>query len=291
MALRKSQSIYIFPMALEELAETGDFPYVNISLVEASLNSAIDDRVSFDSLSFFMPEGVTNSDTIDYGASDLGIGKSILDRVRSGGTLSDISNSDMVEVGKRSLVSLTGAIAPGIGSTIEFATRTISNPNSVSTFAGVGLRTFSLSFKLAPESKKESDRIRDIENKLRYYMYPEKDDSGFLGTLKYPPLFRVKFMVGSKENKYMPFYHDAYLTSLSVQYNGDGNTYHREGAPISVTIAMEFKESVALTRNDIYKKNSFDYNYNQRDQVNGVNNILGTDEFSGIINRITEGED
>jgi hypothetical protein len=259
--MSKESGIYVFPMGLMErvsrLEEEGNdaansFPYVEISLVEQSLATPKDTDFKFKSISIFTPDNIKNADGIDFGRADMGFIKELtasLSNKGIAGTLGSINFQDVLEVGKQLKADMLNAFIPSITAAIEVSSRAISNPNTVKTFNGVDLRSFGLSVKLVPENKEESDRIRDIENILRYYMYPEK--TGLL-TLRYPATFRVKFMYGDNENKYMPFYHDAYITGLNVDYNPDGNSYHKGGAPNSIQIDITFTESFSLTRNDLY---------------------------------------
>ena len=70
--------------------------------------------------------------------------------------------------------------------------------------------------------------------------------------LKYPPLFRIKFMKGKKVNEYMPFIFDSYLTGLTASYNNNANMFHKDGAPTDLTLALSFQEQRQLTRDDLY---------------------------------------
>lgn len=267
MASPRDSGIFVFPMSIQEKivqaensgdellqSEIDSFPYVEISLVRESLVGQIDQGNNFKTLCIFTPQSVQNSDGVSYGSTDLGNVGAIVQRVAElgvEGAIKSLNASDVKEIGAQSMADLGTSIAPSISGAIQVTTRAIKNPNTTTTLDGVSLRGFSINIKLTPESKEESDRIRKIENMLRYYMYPLKEGGEF-GRLKYPATFRVKFMYGSNENKYLPFYHDAFIESLNVNYNPDSTSYHKGGAPNSVDITISFKEAFVLTRDDLF---------------------------------------
>ena len=71
-------------------------------------------------------------------------------------------------------------------------------------------------------------------------------------SLKFPPLFRVDFMLGGSRNPYMPVYYDSFLTSLDTAMNPNGRAFFPNGAPTSMNLTLQFKESKQLTRNTLY---------------------------------------
>ena len=278
--MQNKSGIYVFPMSLKEKIDTdanSAFPYVEISLVQQSLSAEAFSRgyEIFKTLSIFMPDGIKNTDSVTYGQGDLGMAQSAVLAYQQNGVLGSLANlgvADVIEAGKAAANYFSKQLAPSLADTISVATRQVTNPNAVSTLSGVNIRTFSIEVKLVPESKEESDQIREIENIFRFFMYPEKAGTS---ALKYPPTFRVKFMFGENENKYMPFYHDAYLESLDVQYNTDGNSYHKNGAPTAISVTMSFKEAFALTRGDLYN--------------NGLDNTIDRDALRSTAYALSSG--
>ena len=95
---------------------------------------------------------------------------------------------------------------------------------------------------------------------FRKYLYPEV--TGFVA--KYPPLFSIKFFDEgeSDENPYFPMIHDCYLTGVDVTINPEGNSFYKTArgkAPASTTMALSFQESRLLSRHDIFKEGTLDY--------------------------------
>ena len=123
------------------------------------------------------------------------------------------------------------------------------NNQSTLTYEGASIRTFELNFNLVASNSKEAETIRVIEHTFRKYMYAKREGEF---ALKYPPLFRIKFMKGKKVNEYMPFIFDSYLTGMNASYNNNANMFHKDGAPTDITIGLSFQEQRQLTRNDLY---------------------------------------
>ena len=110
------------------------------------------------------------------------------------------------------------------------------------------------------QSEKDSVNINKIEKFFRKYLYPEV--TGFVA--KYPPLFSIKFFDEgeSDENPYFPMIHDCYLTGVDVTINPEGNSFYKTArgkAPASTTMALSFQESRLLSRHDIFKEGTLDY--------------------------------
>lgn len=123
------------------------------------------------------------------------------------------------------------------------------NPNTVMTYEGPTVRTFSFNFKFIAESAEESETAKEIINVFRNYMYPER--VGVLA-LQYPALFHIKFYAGEEENLHMPIIMPCYLTSLETTYNPTGNTFHRDGAPVELDMSIQLTETKTLVRQDLY---------------------------------------
>ena len=123
------------------------------------------------------------------------------------------------------------------------------NPNTVMTYEGPSVRTFSFNFKFVAESAEESETAKEIINVFRNYMYPER--VGVLA-LQYPALFHLSFYNGEEQNLHMPVIMPCYLTQLETTYNPTGNTFHRDGAPVELDMNIQLTETKTLVRQDLY---------------------------------------
>lgn len=126
------------------------------------------------------------------------------------------------------------------------------NPNTVLQYTNSALRTYNFQCKMVAESKEEEQVIRKIINSFRKYMYAEKADQD--KTLSYPLKWDIKFLSpqGLPNNK-LPKPYECYLESLSAVYNATGNSFHVDGSAVEIDIALGFKETKALAREEIVK--------------------------------------
>lgn len=249
-------SILAFPSTLGESVTKGG-NHVSFEII--GKDSAID----VNKIHLYIPTGFALGDGANFGSIDLGVinaAKDMIDKDDKGKN-SNVGELEATAIGSALLnkmgiggdLNAAGAAAVKAGVAI--------NPQTTLTYEGSNIRQFELSFQLVASSAKEAETIRTIEHTFRKYMYAKREGDF---ALKYPPLFRVKFMKGKKVNKFLPFLIDSYLTSMNTTYNSDGNMYHKDGAPTDVTISLSFQEQKQLTRDDLYEDGSslnqrFDY--------------------------------
>mgnify|MGYP001244648276 FL=1 len=249
-------SILAFPSTLGESVTKGG-NHVSFEII--GKDSAID----VNKIHLFIPTGFALGDGANFGSIDLGVINAAESMIKKDdkGKNANIGELEATAIGSALLQKM------GIGSDLNAAgaaavkSGVAINPQTTLTYEGSNIRQFELSFQLVASSAKEAETIRIIEHTFRKYMYAKREGDF---ALKYPPLFRVKFMKGKKVNKFLPFLIDSYLTSMNATYNSDGNMYHKDGAPTDVTISLSFQEQKQLTRDDLYEDGSslnqrFDY--------------------------------
>ena len=150
------------------------------------------------------------------------------------------------------------------GQAISKATGQILNPHKAVVYQGPGgFRTFSFTFQLVPKSADEAKEIFDIVKFFKRRMHPGTGAGSGINnlssvTLTYPDEFEIKYYVNNKEvdgsdptkplfkikNCFMESFSTDYSTSNLVSFMDDGN-------PLTTTIAMSFKETELLTKQDI----------------------------------------
>jgi hypothetical protein len=140
-------------------------------------------------------------------------------------------------------------IGEGVKNIASVGLQTVVNPNVVSEFNGVGTRSFSFSFKMIASSQKEADMIKQICHTLRLGLYPE----GNAISLRYPPTWTIRFMLNNRDIEYIPKIFESYLTSVTVGYNPSNHAWHTDGSPLECDLQVSFKETRALTAEDIDK--------------------------------------
>ena len=171
--------------------------------------------------------------------------------------LADMGKAGVSELAKK----FTGT---GTAQAVQRATGQILNPHKAVVYQGPGgFRTFSYTFVLVPKS---ADEAREIFNIVRFFkkrMHPGTGTGKGINnlssvTLTYPDEFEIKYYVNNKEvdgsdftkplfkikNCFMESFSTDYSTSNLVSFMDDGN-------PLTTTIAMSFKETELLTKQDI----------------------------------------
>ena len=152
-------------------------------------------------------------------------------------------------LGKDSLPGETlKAMASGVGQALGITL----NKNVTTEFTGIGTRSFSFQYKLVPSSKEEGEVIDQITRFFRQGIYPTKERSTGGIILRYPPRWELRFLtkIGGDRIPSVPAIAECYLESFGTTYNGS-NSFHSDGVPVDTDISISFKESRALTREDI----------------------------------------
>ena len=219
-----------------------------------------DDNVKVEeTIALFAPSGFTIEDSGNYGSVNFGVADSISNLGKD--VIQNAGKSTSGQIGKMSNAEsqlITQAVLKAAGADSEIMSaqtaknKIVFNNKTTATFEDMSIRTFSFTFKMVPENKEDSEAILTIENILRTNMYPEASQSGY--ALKYPPEFDVSFRRGKPLDPFMPKLMKCYLTSMSTQYNSNGNMFHKDGSPTDTTITLSFQETRQLRRGDFKKK-------------------------------------
>lgn len=121
----------------------------------------------------------------------------------------------------------------------------ILNPNTELLFDGVKLRSFNFEFDLAPRSKDEADRIKQIIRKLKINMAPSTttsgDEKGIF--IKSPKVFQLTYKTGPNKHEFLNSFKPMALINMSVNYTGSG-TYatYSDATPVHMKLALSFQE-------------------------------------------------
>lgn len=240
-------SIIAFPHTLGEEVTKGGH-HVSFEIIGKEFDSDIF------KMHLYVPSGVSMGDGANFGNIDLGVinaavGPDGMIKRDEKGQTTNITELEGQAIG----TALLGKLGLGDSLNAMAASNVKSgvalNNESTLAYEGSNIRQFDMQFLLVASNAKEAETMRIIEHTFRKYMYAKKEG---LFALKYPPLFRIKFMVGKKVNKFMPFMYDSYLTGMTATYNNNGNMYHKDGSPTDVQINLSFQEQRQLTRGDLY---------------------------------------
>jgi hypothetical protein len=136
-----------------------------------------------------------------------------------------------------------GNVATGILDERTKKHQSVLKENPFITFKGVGLREWQFAWSFIPESKEESESVKQIISTFRMSMYPTNED----WTLKFPEVFSIEFV-----NAKFPKMPEVALQSCSVVYNKDSNSFFKENdEPVRVDMTLNFRELMPIYRSHV----------------------------------------
>lgn len=148
-----------------------------------------------------------------------------------------------------------GGTAGGVAAGVSVDTGLALNPHLAVVFQGVGFRTHAFSYKFIARNQQESDEIKNIINSFKYAMLPSYE-AGSLA-FRYPDEFEIEFAEAVSEHLYD--IGTCVLESVNVNYNGEGIPlfFETTGAPVSIELQLQFKETQIHTKERLNDRISF----------------------------------
>lgn len=147
-------------------------------------------------------------------------------------------------------------VAAGVGANVAraaFGQAGIArNPHMAVLYEAPEFRQFNFNWDLRPRTPKESNNIRNIIKKLKYYSAPDVRNVDEM-IFTYPEQFAISF----KKDDYLFKTRSCVLTNVTVDYHGEGTPlYYDNGAagnkaPAVVNLALSFTETRILQKKDI----------------------------------------
>ena len=136
---------------------------------------------------------------------------------------------------------IASAAAESAGALLGYAL----NTHQTLKFVQPTLKTHSLSWKLVPSSKEESEALHTIIRYIKSRIYPTTAAGGL--AFQYPNLVNVYMYNGDK----MYFFKPAYVQGFAVNYTTEGGpAYHKDEYPVSVQIDMTITETAVWLSTD-----------------------------------------
>lgn len=222
-------------------------------------------------ISLPIPTSIQTADKSTYSEKELGAGGNLIAGMLQTNKVGNAVN-DAFAAGKDAVGSVFGegtwgskiavlaktlkSVSPNIESAANIGSHTVFNPYANTEFSGVGTRSFSFKFSLIPTSQEEAEIIRNIVYAFRLGVYPVSQYFQLL----YPPEWTIRFMVmtkgggnsdGLKEMKHIPKIFSCYLESVDSTFNSSNNMWRSDAAPFATELSLSFKETRALTYEDI----------------------------------------
>ena len=203
------------------------------------------------SVTLAIPGGIRDDNRVNWGSQDMNIaqarlGKLALDMIAGGQEATTKGFKDIIKdlssdkIKSAVALGFAGA-ATGAQGLLARTSGAILNPNTELLFSGPALRAFTFQFPFSPRSQKESEEVQRIIRFFKQGMAVQRtDDSIFL---KAPNIFKLKFLNGNADHKFLPKIKVCALLNCSVDYTPDGNySTYTNSSMTNYTMSLTFNE-------------------------------------------------
>ena len=217
-------------------------------------NMTVDPRTK-EEIALYMPTGFTVNDTLAYTDAAGGWVSAVAESFGQVGSLAELGRSALTaggDIARRAATAVAqgaaDALTPGsdVTSLVNRARGRVLNPNRFSIFEAPGLREFSFTFKMIPQSRQEADAIPKIIKSFRSAAYPGITDSRIEFT--FPKVFKIK-IINSEQTIRIPY---VACQSISVNYNPTSMSFFEyKNTPSEIDLTLSFKELSQLTKDQI----------------------------------------
>lgn len=221
-------------------------PFISLTCYNYKNQFAIKTKADMlGTLALPLPMGMSNNHSIDYQGIDLqgmaaaGVQgyegyRAVLDAV---GASAIASFKEYIGDAGRKLSALSG--------------KTI-NPLTELSFEQPNLRSFSLTYDFIAKSAAETQILTDLIKFIRKNMHASKLKGSELGLLNFPAVWQIEVLPTDLTQYYFKSPR-CFLQSFDYQWNRDGapSFYYDTGAPVQVSLTMQFGESQLITQEDL----------------------------------------
>jgi len=143
------------------------------------------------------------------------------------------------------LTGLGTAALAGIGVGALRGAGLAVNPHLAVLFEGMNFRTHTFNYKFAARDAGESSSLKSIIKEFKKAMHPTTQGLAFF---QYPDEFVISF----PQDEFLFKVGNSVLSSFNIDYTPDGASYfHENGAPVSVSMSLQFTELDILTKDEI----------------------------------------
>ena len=228
-------------------------------------------RTSIGSVTFPIPGGIREDNTVDWGDSTMNpieaaFGKVALDFLTSNdavGTVGDVGKAvkeRQREIGGGLAMAIAQAAVGGSGRLLTRQTGAVLNPNMQLLFKQPQLRPFQFTFQLTPRDKQEALTVMQIIRLFKQAMAPIRSDSMLF--LKSPHTFKLTYLHQEKDHPYIGSIKECALISCGVDYTPDENySTYDDGVMTSYSLALAFKELEPVYNDDYGESDEANLNF------------------------------
>lgn len=206
----------------------------------------------------YAPSSINYADGLQYDNQDLGLFAQAL----FSGTEAATSSEGTEDFGKN-IGNVAGAIGTaamgevaqrsGLGQQVRLRAGVARNPRTEMLFKTPSLRQMSLTWKLMPTNRQESNTIFEMIKVLRAHSYPSIGNTGQRAAFTFPDVFQVDFVTRRGNDSQMIKFAKAYCTSITTNYGASGPAFFSDtgGEPVEIDLTMTFQETEIQTRESI----------------------------------------
>jgi len=139
------------------------------------------------------------------------------------------------------LSSLTTGLTPDAALSMGARAGIVVDPSFSQVYNGSNVRNVNMSWNLVPRSRQESSEINKILKFIKFASSPESSQTGKLGFLKSPYVWKVTF--SNSETQALLDFNELALVSLDIEQMGSGNSAtFRDGSSKNIHLSMSFAE-------------------------------------------------
>lgn len=154
------------------------------------------------------------------------------------------------------VLSKTNFASVSVNDIFSVTTGQVLNPNTEVLYKGPKMRTFSLSFKMAPRNQKEADQIKYILHALKFATLPRFGGAGDQAAsfVRVPQIADVTFMKGNTEHDWVTQFKPSVITNLNISYTPDGAwATLPNGSPVATKLDISFQETKMVYADEVLK--------------------------------------
>ena len=217
-----------------------------------------------------MPKELSHAEGVSWQASDLGsIGGFMKGDMDAAAAATVLSKAALGTGGAAGGVigaifgnGAAGAIGGFLASdnlqkSLESAVGIKANPFKEQTFEGIEFRKFSFSYTFNPKNQTEIKDLRSIITDIRAYSKPSFRSGG--GIFNYPHEFYIEFLTRDQNgnmitNPHVPELKYCVCSNVTTNFAGKEWRAFAGGAPVEISLQMDFEETELITQNDVLGK-------------------------------------
>lgn len=237
--------------------EDGTLTELGEKIANREIAGSIEDSIA--QIYLYAPSSIQYSDGLQYDNQDLGLfagalfgaAESAAQTNQQGGGYGE----GLKNTGAGILAATAGEMATrsGVGQQVRLRSGVARNPRTEMLFKTPALRQLSLTWKLMPTNRQESNTIYELIKTIRANAYPSIGSTGQSSAFTFPNVFQVDFVTRRGNDSQMIKFAKAYCTSVNTSYGASGSAFFSDsgGEPVEVDLTVTFQETEIQTRESI----------------------------------------